>query len=220
VEDSAPVLFGRDVWAGLADGSVAVAFRRWKRPGVKAGGTLLSPGGLLAIDAVEPIDPEDVSDEDARAAGHAGAEAALASLRPDGQLYRVRFHRIGEDPTIELRRRTVFDGAELSELIRTVNRLPWAEPVLRLISHNPGVVSTELAAQVGLDRAPFKQRVRRLKALGLTESLDVGYRLSPRGTALLSHLGAGPDVAPGPTGAAGSAPGPEVVKASSPVSAS
>jgi hypothetical protein len=30
--------------------------------------------------------------------------------------------------------------------------------------------------------------VRKLKALGLTESLDVGYRLSPRGEALMAHL--------------------------------
>jgi len=35
--------------------------------------------------------------------------------------------------------------------------------------------------------------VRKLKELGLTESLEVGYRLSPRGRALLERLG-------GPTG--------------------
>jgi hypothetical protein len=192
------VLFSRGVWAGLADGSVVVAFRRWKRPTVKAGGTLQSPGGLLAIDAVEPIEPAEVGDEDAHAAGFAGAHAVLASLRPDGQLYRVRFHRIGDDPRIELRRRTGFDDAELSELFGMVDRLPWAEPVLRLISDNPGVVSTELAPRVGMDRAPFKQRVRRLKALGLTESLDVGYRLSPRGAALLAHWDSGSGAAPGP----------------------
>jgi hypothetical protein len=31
----------------------------------------------------------------------------------------------------------------------------------------------------------FKRDVRKLKELGLTESLEVGYRLSPRGAALL-----------------------------------
>ena len=30
---------------------------------------------------------------------------------------------------------------------------------------------------------PFKRNVRKLKELGLTESLEVGYRLSPRGEA-------------------------------------
>ena len=181
------MLFNHQVWAGLSDGTVTVAFRRWKRPTVKAGGTLQSPGGLLGIDEVEPVCPEDVSDEDARAAGYHDRKAVLASLRPEGQLYRVRFHRIGDDPRIELRQRTDFDEVELSKVVRAVRRLPWAPTFLRLIADNPGVVSTDLAAQVGLDRAPFKERVRRLKALGLTESLDVGYRLSPRGAALLSR---------------------------------
>jgi hypothetical protein len=35
----------------------------------------------------------------------------------------------------------------------------------------------------------FKRNVRKLKELGLTESLDIGYRLSPRGRALLMQLG-------------------------------
>jgi hypothetical protein len=187
-----PVLFNHQVWAGLADGTVTVAFRRWRRPSVKAGGTLQSPGGLLAIDEIAPITPDDVNDADAHAAGYASHDDVLASLRPDGQLYRVQFHRVGDDPRIELRQRTDFDDAELSELIRAVDRLPWAAPILRLIADNPGVVSTELAPQVGMDRAPFKLRVRRLKALGLTESLDIGYRLSPRGAALLSRRPDGP----------------------------
>jgi hypothetical protein len=32
-----------------------------------------------------------------------------------------------------------------------------------------------------VDKLPFKLNVRKLKALGLTESLEIGYRLSPRG---------------------------------------
>lgn len=68
--------------------------------------------------------------------------------------------------------------------------MPWAWETLRLIAHNPGRVSTELATEVGLPRAYFKQRVRRLKELELTESLKVGYRLSPRGEALLDSASA------------------------------
>jgi len=32
-----------------------------------------------------------------------------------------------------------------------------------------------------MDKPSFKRRVRSLKELGLTESLEIGYRLSPRG---------------------------------------
>jgi hypothetical protein len=42
-----------------------------------------------------------------------------------------------------------------------------------------------LAERFGRERLPFKADVRKLKALGLTESLEVGYRLSPRGRAYL-----------------------------------
>ena len=42
----------------------------------------------------------------------------------------------------------------------------------------------DLAAQVGRETADFKKDVRKLKELGLTESLDIGYRLSPRGQAV------------------------------------
>ena len=54
-----------------------------------------------------------------------------------------------------------------------------------MIAASPGVVSTVLADQVGMDRPTFKRRVRQLKELGFTESLEVGYRLSPRGEAYL-----------------------------------
>jgi hypothetical protein len=40
-----------------------------------------------------------------------------------------------------------------------------------------------------LELQPFKLNVRKLKALGLTESLEVGYRLSPRGAAFLQSSG-------------------------------
>jgi hypothetical protein len=179
------VLFDSRFWPGLADGTVTVALRRWKRPTVKAGGTLLSPGGLLAIDVVEPVDVEDLTIDDARAAGFADLATALAALRPEGRLYRVRFHRIGDDPRVGLRQRAQFDDVELDKLKAAVARLPWAISILRLIGDNPGVVSTTLAAQMKMDRPEFKLRVRRLKTLGLTESLKVGYRLSPRGAAFL-----------------------------------
>src|SRR3954452_22536721 len=99
------MLFEKRFWAGLADGSVTVAVRRWKRPTVKAGGTLQSPGGLLAIDEVEPIEVDQITDDDVRAAGSTSRSEVVAGLRPDGTLFRIRFHRLGDDPRIALRER-------------------------------------------------------------------------------------------------------------------
>jgi hypothetical protein len=65
---------------------------------------------------------------------------------------------------------------------------PWTGAVLALIADRPGIVSTALAEAMGSERQDFKLHVRRLKELGLTLSLDVGYRLSPRGESYLNHL--------------------------------
>jgi hypothetical protein len=60
---------------------------------------------------------------------------------------------------------------------------PWTAETLRLIAEHPGLVARELAKIAGRERDPFKEDVRKLKALGLTISLEIGYRLSPRGEA-------------------------------------
>ena len=56
---------------------------------------------------------------------------------------------------------------------------------LDLIDLNPTVRAPDLAAQVGRATADFKKDVRKLKELGLTESLAIGYLLSPRGEAVV-----------------------------------
>lgn len=58
---------------------------------------------------------------------------------------------------------------------------------MALIRDRPGVRAADLAAAAGRETLPFKRDVRKLKELGLTESLEVGYRLSPRGAALLEE---------------------------------
>ena len=64
----------------------------------------------------------------------------------------------------------------------------WTARVLDVISSSPAVRAADLAADLGMEKAKFKQRVRKLKTLGLTESLEVGYRLSPRGRAAWKRL--------------------------------
>lgn len=57
---------------------------------------------------------------------------------------------------------------------------------LQSIADRPATRAAELAAETGRPKAKFKTDVRKLKELGLTESLDIGYRLSPRGRAFLA----------------------------------
>ena len=190
------MLFTKRFWDGLADGSITLAFRRWKRPTVKAGGTLRSPGGFLAIDAVEIIGEDDLDDAHARRAGYADTaelRKELGAPTDDRSLYRVAFHLAGPDPRDVLRADDALTADDVVALRTRLDRLdraaphPWTDATLRAISAQPAVVSTTLAEQLGMDRPAFKLNVRKLKALGLTESLDVGYRLSPRGAAFVAQ---------------------------------
>jgi hypothetical protein len=186
------MLFRQDDLRRIAAGEITVAFRRWRRPTVKTGGVLRTRAGVLAIESVDQVEAEQVTDADARRAGRPDRAALLAGLRDEGRLYRVGFHLAGPDPRIALRQRVDIPAAERAELDRRLGRLdaasrhgPWTGRVLRLIADRPAVRAADLAAELGRDKAAFKADVRRLKELGLTESLEVGYRLSPRGRTYL-----------------------------------
>jgi len=186
------MLLNRRTLDGIAAGEIDLAFRRWKRPTVKAGGTLRSRAGVLAFDVVEPTSERKISAEDARRAGFDSKAELLRSLRPDGRLYRIEFRRIGDDPRAALRERAEITPAERAELDARLDRMdrargaPWTRQVLRLIAKRPETHAEKLAASLGREKLPFKRDVRKLKELGLTESLLVGYRLSPRGRAYLT----------------------------------
>lgn len=191
------MLFAQDLWSGLADGSVTVAFRRWRRAMVKAGGTLQTPVGVLAIRRVDIIDPADITAADAARAGHASVRDVRDSLRdgPGRDLYRIEFSYAGADPRRALRVDVALDDDDVAALRTRLERLdarstdgPWTHQVLDLIAEHPAVRAADLAARAGQETLRFKRRVRRLKELGLTESLDIGYRLSPRGRAALGRL--------------------------------
>src|SRR5687768_14756384 len=183
-------------WARVADGTITVAFRRMRRPTVRAGGTLRTPIGVLAIHAVDEITIEDITDTEAQRAGYPDREGALAFVKPEGTLYRISFSLAGPDPRIALRENAVVSDEELKTIRRRLDRLDaasregaWTRTTLTLIRDHPAVRAPDLAAAVGRETLPFKRDVRKLKELGLTESLEVGYRLSPRGRAYYGYSG-------------------------------
>jgi hypothetical protein len=188
------VLFPKDTLEAIGEGRVTVAFRRWKRPTVRAGGRLRTAVGVLAIRAVEPIEPQAITAADARKAGfdHRDDLLAFIAKKTEGRLYRVTFELAGEDPRIALRNDDVLSptdtdaiDARLSRMDARSARGPWTIATLEAIDRHPGVRAGDLAAQFETERLPFKTDVRKLKELGLTESLTTGYRLSPRGRAYL-----------------------------------
>jgi hypothetical protein len=189
------VLFRKDTLERIAAGEVTVAFRRWKRPTVKAGGTLQTAVGMLAIEAVEPLKSDSaITKKDARAAGFASADEIAQAFPPvlGRTLYRVVFRLAGPDPRIALRAQTEMSEDERDSIAKRLAGYdarspigPWTGQTLDAIAERPATRAGDLAADLGQERLPFKANVRKLKALGLTESLEIGYRLSPRGLAYL-----------------------------------
>jgi hypothetical protein len=191
------VLFRRHALDRIRAGEVTLAFRRWDRPRARAGGRQRTPVGELAIDSVEPVDRAAITAADARRAGHASVAALLAELdtRGDAQIWRIELRWAGEDPRRSLRERADLSAADIELLRGRLERLdraarsgPWTRQTLELIAARPEVRAADLAASVGREKLPFKRDVRKLKELGLTESLERGYWLSPRGRALLAAL--------------------------------
>jgi hypothetical protein len=189
------VLFRKRFWAGIEDGSVTLAFRRWKRSNVVAGRSRRTPAGIVDVISVREVDAGDISDAEAVRAGYETAEKLRRRLGDDDgrPVFRIEF-RLSErpDPRAALAADAELDDETVAEIDARLERLdrasthgPWTKATLALIAEQPEVRAEDLAAQVGRKKPPFKLDVRKLKNLGLTESLLVGYRLSPRGRSYL-----------------------------------
>ncbi|MEV0731628.1 hypothetical protein [Polymorphospora sp. NPDC050346] len=192
------MLFRSEVLDGIRRGTVSVVFRRWRQPRVRAGSRLRTAIGLVEIRSIGPVDEREVSDAEARRAGYRSAEALRADLPGSGdlRLFRIGVGYAGPDPREALREQDQLGVPELAALTERLARFDragargaWTATVLRIIAEHPARRAAELAELAGYPATEvFKRDVRKLKELGLTESLETGYRLSPRGRAVVDRL--------------------------------
>jgi hypothetical protein len=191
------MLFKSRFHPGIVDGSITQTFRRWKRLQVLVGNRYRQPFGEIEVVSVQEIEETRIGEPDAKRAGYRNRADLVAELAkyPDGTLYQIGFRFAGADRRIELRENDDLSDSDIDALVKRLDRLdkasshgPWTRQALKLIDQHPAVVSTVLAEKMGVDRPTFKLDIRKLKESGLTESLEIGYRLSPRGKRLLAHL--------------------------------
>ena len=176
-------------------GDVDLIFRRWKRLQVVPGRVYRTAAGRLEVLAVDEVAPADITDEEGTRSGARDADDARTQLRGDEgwTTYRITVRAaLGPDPRSELAADDALGADAVADIDRRLDRLDrassygaWTMETLRLIEAHPETLAADVAALVGRERDPFKLDVRKLKGLGLTESLRVGYRLSPRGRAYL-----------------------------------
>jgi hypothetical protein len=183
------MLFPNRMHGGLRDGTITLTFRKWTRLQAKVGGRYRTGGGDLVVETIDRVVGRDVPDADAICAGFADAATMRREFKwdDDDLVYRIAFHR--EDPTPPAPPPSL-DNAAMTARLDRLDRAspvgPWTRATLAVIADRPAVRAGDLADALGRERLPFKADVRKLKRLGLTESLETGYRLSARGTQYLA----------------------------------
>lgn len=193
------LLFQKRFHAGLVAGDVRLTFRRWAKPHVKPGGRYrCHPIGVLVVDAVSRVPAGEVGLADARLAGFASVAELLeyAASGPAGPLtgatvlWRVELHHGGDGDRVDIALDEALSAEDLAAVRARLERWgDWPLPTMRLIAKHPRVAASKLAAKLGRETLPFKVDVRKLKKLGLTQSFEVGYEVSPRGQAFLRAIG-------------------------------
>lgn len=189
------MLLDRATAQGIADGRITTVLRSWDAPRAKAGGTQRTAVGTIRIDGVTEYPGHyRVTDTQARSAGYPDRSAAQAALgqRAAAHIYVITVSFLHADERVALAADADLSADDVDEIARRLNRWdsasttgPWTRAYLALIAANEAVRAPDLAARSGIDTPRFKRRVRQLKGLGLTLSLDIGYRLSARGKAFL-----------------------------------
>jgi hypothetical protein len=194
------MLFAGSDRDGVADGTITVAYRRWAEARVVEGRIYRTNAGRIEIDSVRQVNPDLIADTDAEIAlaDRRNAKDVRRRLRGEESFptFLIKFHLVeGPDPREELAAQPDLSADDLEDLTARLAAFdksshpgPWTSQTLRLIQAQPSTRAADLAASVGRETAPFKLDVRKLKNLGLTYSLEVGYELTPRGTAYLKTL--------------------------------
>lgn len=181
----------------IRSGDVDLAFRRWDRPRLRAGTRMRTPIGLVEATSVDQVTLDSITDVEARRAGADSRRDLLPLLagHPERPVFRIGLRYAGPDPRSSLRETAHLRPAERAELIDRLARLDrasrhgaWTRLTLEIIDRLPATRAADLARELDRDTLTFKRDVRKLKELGLTESLGTGYRLAFRARALIESL--------------------------------
>jgi len=191
------VLFDASDRERIRAGGVTVTYRLWRTPQARAGGIYRLDPGRIVVEAVDTVATGGISNEDAAPAGFATAGALIEALRRRSKepieletlLWRVAF-RYEDAPPPSRATPALSTDTVLSRLARAdaASGAPWTASTLAAIAARPRTAARLLAADAGMETLPFKANVRKLKALCLTVSHEVGYEVTPLGREVLALL--------------------------------
>lgn len=177
----------------IRHGEITCTVRVWHQPRVKVGGRYGLGAGAIVVERIHEVDFDALTPALARRCGFASLADLLKTAKHGAgeRVFLIDF-RFDDAPASAPpdTRATASSVSEAVDKLAAMDRRagkPWTREILQLIAANPGVRAVELAASLERPRDDFKADVRKLKALGLTISLEIGYRLSPLGIAVLKQ---------------------------------
>jgi hypothetical protein len=187
------MLFKAHFHQRIRSGEIRCTVRIWQRPHVKVGGRYALGAGAVVVDRIYETRLDDITSALARRCGFTSVADALKTAKhgTGERVFIIEFHY---DGTASARSKPVTGVVSAEELAKAAQRLDamdrraqsaaWTQATLRAIEARPGVRAANLALERPRDE--FKRDVRKLKTLDLTVSLEIGYRLTPKGEALLA----------------------------------
>jgi hypothetical protein len=188
------MLFNQQHLSGIKNGSITLAFRKWKKPSAKEGSLIQTAIGQVKIIAVSPTNALEITSREATKAGFASLDELLKLLAtvPTGTIYKIRVAYHSPDPRIALRSQTTITNDEFETLKTKLDRLDtysregnWTRDTLMAIQQHPRMKAAELSKLLSKEKDWLKANIRKLKNLGLTISHDPGYEIAPLGHAFL-----------------------------------
>jgi len=169
---------------GILAGRITVSFRNWKRPHAAVGGVYrLRPSGAVKVIGVRPVRLRDIEADDLRRAGFDSVAeiARFLKLPESANVTRVEFKLTDETAGKPLPELSADEVVTRLQATDRRSATPWTADVLALIRDHPATRAGDLTPRMGWDTPAFKANVRKLKRLGLTLSLEAGYRLTDLG---------------------------------------
>ena len=194
------MLFQRRFHEGIRSGEIRCTVRIWQRPHVKVGGRYGLAGGAIVVDRMHEARLDDITAALAQRCGFPSLVDLLKTAKhgPGERVFVIDFHYDGKASAGPRPETGTVSAEELATLVQRLEAMDrrskigaWTLATLRAIEARPGVLAAKLARALGRPRDEFKRDVRKLKNLGLTSSLEIGYRLTPKGEALLAGLSSG-----------------------------
>jgi hypothetical protein len=189
------MLFKAHFHERIRSGEIGCTVRIWQRPHVKVGGRYALGAGAVVVDKIYETRLDDITPALAKRCGFTSVVDLLKTAKHGAgeRVFVIEFHHDGErtHPKPETDAGSVEDLAKLAQRLEAMDRRSrsgaWTQATLRAIEARPGVLAAKLARSLGRPRDEFKRDVRKLKNLGVTFSLEIGYRLTPKGEALLAR---------------------------------